>query len=153
MTLEQILEIFRNTSMSHVDIQSFDYGEDFLMNKTDEVNYPTTFLEIPYDLNYGQPNERWKELRFSFLVLIASEPDDVKGDHINISNAEQIGEAILTKIITDHPELAFQSINGFSVREFSDNRTAGIRYDIVVKIQKNYCVGIGQSFNYQFNLN
>lgn len=149
MTLEEVKDIFEQTSLRHVDIKSFGFGEDSDIGVANATEFPSTFLEIPYNINYN--DYRSKSIQFSFLVLLKGEQDDVKGDHYLISAAEQIGEAILTKVSTERKNLIFESINGLSVREFSDDSVAGFRYDFTIKLFRNYCNDLPSSYADQFN--
>lgn len=150
MTIEQVKDIFESTSLNHVDIKSFGFGEDSDIGVQNAKDFPNTFLEIPYNLNYDLSNYRFKTLQFAFLVLLKSKQDDVQGDHYLISASEQIAEAILTKIQTEHKELVFESVNGLSVREFSDDSVAGFRFDLTIRLNRSYCLDMPSSYSSQF---
>jgi hypothetical protein len=129
MTLEQLKDSIRTISLSHISISDFDYGEDALIGTTDKVK-PYIYLELPYQITYSA-NHQNKTIQFALLVLLPSINDDnVVTDHESISNAERIGDAIITKIQEDIKEFRLTGINGVSLREFSDDNLNGFRFDV-----------------------
>lgn len=133
MTLEEIKDGIKEISLSHRRIKDFDYGEDFTLATGKGSKYPLTFLEIPYSANYELSNNKFKTFSFALLVLMKPSLDDVIGDHKGISEAEIIGDSIITKLQADLPELKLDSVTGLSLREFSDDNVSGFRFDITAR--------------------
>lgn len=150
MTIDEVKNIFETTALNHVDIKSFGFGEDSEIGVQNATEFPNAFLEIPYNLSYDLSNYRYKTIQFAFLILLKSKSDDLTGDHYLISASEQIAEAILTKIMTENKHLVFETVNGLSVREFSDDSVAGFRFDLSIQIKKSYCLDIPSSYADQF---
>jgi hypothetical protein len=138
MTLQNVSDSLRDISIQHNTIVDFSSGEDFLVAIGDK-NYPMGFLELPYSITYDT-DPRFKSISFAYLVLMQSEQDDIEGDLIAISRAEAIGEAVLEKFRQDN-KTTFKvvSANAVSLREFSVDKTCGIRFELTIRVQRTYC--------------
>jgi hypothetical protein len=141
MTLEQIKDSIKRIALEHRQINDFDYGEDFLLATGKGNDYPMAFLEIPYNVTYDLSRNKYKTVQFALLVLFPPSNDAVKEDHTCISNAEQIGDAIITRMQDEFLLLGFliDSVNGLSLREFSDDSVSGFRFEISGKIMRSFC--------------
>jgi hypothetical protein len=74
------------------------------------------------------------------LVLLKGGQDDIVGDHMKISNAELIADAIIAKLqFSFNNDVVLRNINGISLREFSDNNLSGVRFDITATMKRAYC--------------
>lgn len=141
MTLELLKNRIRHISISHKQITDFDYGEDFLLATGKGRDYPLVFLEIPYNLSYEIPSNRFKSLQFALLVLMKPTNDAVDEDHVLISKSETIGDAIVTRFQKEAAQIGFiiDSVNGISLREFSDDNVQGFRFEITGRFFREYC--------------
>ena len=137
MTLQEILNTFKAVSLAHVDIKEFNYGEIFDIPNGGNNAYPFSFLEIPYLVTIDQ--RRSKTVQFALNIVLYTEPDDRVADHQAISDGEDIGEAILTRIQAENKELFFESITALSLREFSDDDLSGMRFEFTIRTGREYC--------------
>lgn len=150
MNLEQIKDKIQTISLSHKQIVDFDYGEDFLLATGKGSDYPLAFLEIPYSINYQLDNNRFKTFSFALLILMNPAVDDLQDDHSSISEAETIADSIITTIQTEFRTMGIllDTVNGISLREFSDDSVSGVRFDITIKVFRSYC---NNSYSDQFD--
>lgn len=140
MTLEDLKDKIKSISLAHKKINDFDYGEDYLLATGKGNDYPLAFLEMPYLINY-EPDNRFKTLQFSLLILMPPTNDDIINDHQNISDAEQIADAIITRFKNEAASIGFiiDTVDGTSLREFSDDNVSGFRLGITGKFFRAYC--------------
>ncbi len=144
ITLEVVKDIFKQVSLAHKDIQEFYVGDEFSVAVSPKTAYPIVFLEIPYNINYSE-DRKFKSYSFNLLVLLKIEQDDIVDSHRSISAAEDIGDAILSKIQNDYKQvnnkagLILSGINNaLSVDQFSNDYLAGVRYPITVTVTRDY---------------
>ena len=136
MTLQELKDTFKNVSLAHVDIKEFNFGETFDIPAGGDNEYPFAFLEIPYLETF---NRRTKNVDFALNILIKTDPDDRVEDHQAISDANSIGDAIISRIQTENKELFFTTITALSLREFSDDDVAGMRFEFVIQTGREFC--------------
>lgn len=142
MTLESIKDIFKTVSLQHRDIKEFYVGDSFSVAVSPKTKYPIVFLEIPYNINYDN-NRRVKTFQFALLVLLKIKQDDIVSSHKAISNAENIGDAILSKIQNDHKsEMIISNINGLSLDQFSDDYLSGVRFEMTITVNREYNIPV-----------
>jgi len=142
MTLEEIKNIFNTTSLSHKDIKEFYVGDSFSVAVSPKTKYPIVFLEIPYNIAYDN-NRRLKSYSFAMMVLFKVKQDDINDSHKAISAAEDIGDAILSKIQNDNKSsLIISGVNGLSLDQFSDDYLAGVRFELTVSITREYTLPV-----------
>ena len=137
MTIQQIKNEFERICLAHVDIKEFNYGEIFDIPDGGSNAYPFSFLEIPYLETI--PNKRSKTLSFALNILIKTAPDNRVEDHQAISDGNSIGEAIISRIDNENKDFHFTSITALSLREFSDDDLAGMRFEFIVRIIREFC--------------
>lgn len=140
MTLEQLKEYIKSVALSHKDVNDFKVGSDY--NKATGISneYPMVFYELPYFLNYNiSPNNQLDELQFAFNVLVKSSVDNVDEDHLAISKGKEIGDAIVTYIQEKATDFMIMSVTGLSVREYTDDSVAGMRYEWTIGLPREYC--------------
>lgn len=138
MTLQDIKNAFNQVSLQHKDIKEFYVGDSFSVAVSPKTQYPIVFMEIPYNISYAD-NRRLKSYQFALLVLLKVKQDDIEESHKAISAAEDIGDAILSKIQNDYKsEFIITGINALSVDQFSDDYLAGVRYQLTVSVNREY---------------
>lgn len=137
MTLNELKTIFQTVSLSHVNVKEFNFGESFEIPDDGANQYPFTFLELPYLTSYV--DRRSKTVSFSFIVVNQPAPDNRDDDHQCISDCNTIGEAIITKIQNENKDIFFVSIAGVSLREFTNDNLAGMRFEFVVRMGTEFC--------------
>lgn len=142
MTLDQIKNVFNTISLQHVDIKEFYIGDSFSVAVSPKTKYPIVFLEIPYSINYSD-NRRTKNYQFALLVLFKVKQDDIEQSHKAISAAEDIGDAIISKIQNDYKQdFLITGVNGLSVDQFSDDYLAGVRFELTVTVNREYSIPV-----------
>lgn len=138
MTLNDIKNAFNQVSLQHVDIKEFYVGDSFSVAVSPQTKYPIVFLEIPYNISYDD-NRRLKSYSFALLVLLKVQQDNINASHTAISNAEDIGDAILSKIQNDYKQqFIISGINALSLDQFSDDYLAGVRYELTATVNREY---------------
>lgn len=151
MTLQEFLDIVRKTSLEHKDVsddKGFSYGESFDLMLSGRDNYPHVFLELPYSITY-EDGDQFKTVDFALNVFLYTNPDSIEDDHIGISKAEQIGDAILAKLQAEYKtSFRLSGITALSLREFTDDDLAGMRFEATARFYRAYC---DNNYEDQFN--
>lgn len=138
MTLNDIKNAFNQVSLQHIDIKEFYVGDSFNVAVSPKTKYPIVFLEIPYNIAYND-NRRLKSYSFALLVLLKVKQDSIEESHNAISAAEDIGDAILSKIQNDYKsQFIISGINALSLDQFSDDYLAGVRFELTVSVNRDY---------------
>lgn len=138
MTLEQIKDAINSVSLSHKSIKEFYVGNRFDVGTYPSAKYPVAFLEIPYNIAYSD-DRKFKTYNFAFLVLLRKDVEDIVDSHKAISKAENIGDAILSKLQNDYAQqFRINGINALSLDNFSDDDVAGVRYQLTITVIRNY---------------
>lgn len=140
MTLQELTDYWQTLCLSHKDVKQFLIGSWYdAANNTDD-KYPLCFYELPYTINY---NPVWQKpidtLQFSLSVFLSSKIDSIKDDNEAISYSKSIGDAIITKAQNEATGFKIQSVNAVSVREYTDDNVAGLRYDITILLPRDIC--------------
>ncbi len=142
MTLEQIKNVFNTISLQHIDIKEFYVGDSFSVAVSPKTKYPIVFMEIPYNISYSD-NRRLKTYAFALLVLFKVKQDSIEDSHKAISAAEDIGDAIISKIQNDYKsQFLISGINGLSLDQFSDDYLAGVRFELTVTVNREYSIPV-----------
>lgn len=141
MTLEELKDNVQRICLKHKTIVNFEYGEDFLLATGKGSDYPMAFLEIPYNISYDLITNKFKDYSFSLCILMQVTNDDIVTDHTLISEAETIGDAIVTRITKELKPLGFliEQVNGISLRNFSDDNVQGMRFELTGKVGRSFC--------------
>jgi len=140
MTLDSFLEYFKKISTSHREVKDFYVGSDY--NQAEQVThkYPMIFYELPYFINYSlNPSRLVDEVQFSFNVFVSSNWDNINDDHKAISMAKEIGDGIITYINEKSNKFIFTRVDATSVREFTDDSVAGMRYETTLQLPREIC--------------
>ena len=152
MTLELLKEFWKDIALKHKDVKQFQVGSWYdtaTQQKQPSDLYPLVFWEMPYSINY---NANWSKtadnVTCSMSVFLYTKMDDIDDTHQAISYAKSIGDAIITKAKLEATDFTIESVNAVSVREFSDDYVAGLRYDIVIFLKRDICDSeISEYFN------
>ncbi len=141
MTLNRVRDIFQTVSIAEVDIKEFQYGDKYEVAISPVTQYPIVFLETPYNIVYNN-NRKTKSYQFAVLVLLKTEEGSVEIDHDASSIAEDIGDAIFSKIQNEYSgELVIENLRGLSLGEgFSRDYLGGIRFELTVTVNRNYSI-------------
>lgn len=138
VTVQRIVDIFNKVSLAHIDIKEFYHGTTFDYAGNTNTKYPIVFLETPFNINYND-NRKFKTFNFAFSVLLKTKVDDVNNAMTAISVAEDINDAIISKIQNDYKsELLISGVQALSLENFSDDNLGGVRSSITVTVTREY---------------
>jgi len=138
-TLETLKDYWQNLSLSHKDVQQFKIGNYYDSANSGNDKYPLVFWEMPYSIsmNLDKPIDT---IQVSFNVFLSTKQDDVQDAHQAISLAKAIGDAILLRAHEDsNSGFTLNSANSISVREYTDDYVAGMRYDLALTVMRDMC--------------
>ena len=140
MTLYELKEYVKAICLAHEDIKDFYIGSSY--NEAQDINltYPLVFYELPYFIGYNlSPRSQVDVVQFAFNVFVESNSDKIQEDHDAISRAKEIGDEIVTYILTNQSYFVVSSITAISVREFGDDSVAGMRFEWTVQLPRTTC--------------
>lgn len=147
-TLETLKDYWRDLCLKHKDVQQFMVGNYYDSANSGNDKYPLCFWEMPYvvDMDLNKPVDR---IQISFNVFLLTKQDDIADAHEAISLAKAIGDAIILKAKKDSSSgFIINNANGISVREYTDDYVAGIRWDLTLTVQREMCdYNIDEYFN------
>lgn len=139
MNLEELKEVFKEASLGHELINSFQVGNNYNIAENNALDhYPVAFYELPYSIN-SNLEKGVDEVQFAFNIFLLSKPDNINEDHMAISKAKVIGDTILDYIMDNNTDFYISAINSVSVREFSDDNVSGMRYDLTIMMKNLVC--------------
>ena len=121
-------------------IKDFQTGNNY--NEAEQINnvYPMVFYELPYYLQYNlNPYKQVDNVQFAFNVFYKTGIDNIETDHDSVSAAKQIGDAIVSYIIANATDFIIINVTAVSVREFTDDSVAGMRYEWQIQLPRDYC--------------
>jgi hypothetical protein len=140
MTLSELKDYIEKVCLSHKDINEFYTGSDYNAAEGLTHNYPIIFYELPYFTTYNlDPNRQIDNVQFAYNVFVKSNWDKIKEDHDAISRAKEIGDAIITYINDQSDNFKIQSADATSVREFTDDSVAGMRFELNILLPRTFC--------------
>jgi hypothetical protein len=138
VTVERIVDIFRNVSLAHNDIKEFYYGSSYDVAISLKTQYPIVFLETPFNIAYDN-NRKFKTFTFAISVLLKTKQDSVVENIKAISIGEDINDAIISKIQNDFKsEILISNVNALSLENFSDDHLGGVRTQLTVTVIRDY---------------
>jgi len=141
MTLEELKDFWKDTiCLPNKKVMDFQVGSWYDAGVNHKQPYPLVWWEMPYSIAYNPDfPKRLDTVVCSLSVLIDTKPDSIPDSHYGASQAKEIGDAIITKARLEATEFIIQSVNAVSVREYSDDEVAGIRYDVTIQMQREVC--------------
>lgn len=143
MTIDELKDYFKTICLAHRDIKGFQIGNDYNQAQTISTDYPIVFYELPYSIQYRGTNTNLNldTVGVAFNVFVESNRDNVEGDHTAISKAKEIGDAIITYIENEQDPQNFLigSASALSVREFTDDSVAGMRFELTILLPRTFC--------------
>jgi len=132
MTLLELTDFWKDISLKHKDIKDFIVGSNYDA-ATGSDNYPQVFWELPYSITYPSLDKPKYQVQVSLSVYLATKVDSIIDDNYAISLAKEIGDAIIMYGKAKAGLLFMvDAVNAISVREYSDDNCAGMRYDITI---------------------
>jgi len=139
MTLLQLTTYWQTICLKHKDVLEFQVGSWYDAAANTGNKYPLCFWELPYSIQYPDITKPKDTVQISFSVFLSSKPDSIADDNQAISMAKSIGDAIIMKARLDTNEMIINAVNAVSVREYTDDNVAGIRYDLTLTILNDIC--------------
>lgn len=141
MTLENLKDYWQSVCLKHIDVKQFKIGNYYDSANSGNDKYPLCFWEMPYsiDMNLNKPLDT---VQVAFNVFLSTKQDDVVDAHQAISLAKEIGEAILLYVSNDNEitsSFTLDAVNGISVREYTDDYVAGMRWDLTMTVKRDIC--------------
>lgn len=148
MTINELKNYIESVCLAHVDIKEFVIGSDYNQAENTVIKYPSVFYELPYLLQYNiSPHRQIDNVQFAFNVFVESNTDKIDNDHDAISRAKEIGDAIVT-YIQENADFKINRVTAVSVREYTDDSVAGMRYEWIISLPRTYCSNnINELFN------
>ena len=149
MQLQELKDKIENICLKHKAIQSFAFGKEFdvMGNKVHE--YPLAFLEIPYNLVYYPEQQQFKGIQFALMFLFSQKQDDLQDQHIGISNADQIADAIIARMQNEfYGSIVFTTINSISLSEYTAEDLSGVRVEFIARMKRETNSNINCYENY-----
>ena len=137
MVLQELKDKIEYICLQHKAIKSFNYGREFgvMGNKTHE--YPQAYLEMPYALTYYPEQQQFKGIQFAIMFLFDQKQDSVPEQHIGISNADQVADAIVARMQNDlYGTVAFVSITSISLQEYTASDLSGVRVEFIARMKR-----------------
>ncbi len=140
MTITELKNYIESVCLAHKEIKQFVLGGSYNKAEDTAILYPSIFYELPYFLQYNvNPSKQVDNIQFAFNVFVESNTDKIQNDHDAISRAKEIGDAIVSYIMANANDFRVNNITAISVREYTDDSLAGMRYEWVVALQRTYC--------------
>jgi len=147
MSIDEVIKMIKDVSMSHINVNSFSTGENFEFAVGGREVYSTVHLQQPFLISANGANK--KNIRCQILVLDKTDVAEVGEDEM-LAKCENIFLDIIYKINEDYEELGTLTNDWTltTVTEYSDNLDCGIIADInfTCLIQTNRC-----DVNYSFD--
>lgn len=140
MTLLELREYIKSVSLAHISVKSFKTGSQYNADDSPSDTFPMVFYELPYLITYSiTPSSRVDNVQFAFNIFVESNWDNIEDDHDAISRAKEIGDAIVTYIQENSTEFKINNVTAVSVREYTDNSVAGMRYEWDILLIRDVC--------------
>lgn len=140
MTLTELRNYIESVCLAHKEIKQFVIGSDYNQAEDTAIKYPSIFYELPYFLQYNvNPSKQVDNVQFAFNVFVESNTDKINNDHDAISKGKEIGDAIISYIIANANDFRVNSITAISVREFTDDSVAGMRFEWQISLPRTFC--------------
>ena len=99
--------------------------------------YPMAFLELPYALTYYPEQQQYKGINFALMFLFSPKQDSVPEQHVGISNADQIADAIIARLQNElYGTVLFTNIVSVSLSEYTAEDLSGVRVEFVGRMQR-----------------
>jgi len=140
MTLTELRNYIESVCLAHKEIKQFVIGSDYNQAEDTAIPYPSIFYEMPYYLQYNiTPAQQVDSVQFAFNVFVESNTDKIENDHDAISKSKEIGDAIVSYIMANADDFRVINVSAISVREYTDDSVAGMRYEWQIALPRTYC--------------
>ena len=140
MTLDALRKYIESVCTAHKSVKDFQTGNNY--NEAEQINnvYPQIFYELPYYIQYNlNPYRQVDNVQFAFNVFYKTGIDNIETDHDSISAAKEIGDAIVSYILNNTNDFIVVNVTAVSVREYTDDSVAGMRYEWQIQLPRTYC--------------
>ena len=140
MTITELKNYVESVCLAHKQIKQFVIGSDYNQAEDTAISYPSIFYELPYFLQYNvNPASQVDNVQFAFNVFVESNTDKIQNDHDAISRAKEIGDAIVSYIMANADYFRVTNVVAISVREYTDDSIAGMRFEWTIALPRTYC--------------
>jgi len=140
MTLTELRNYIESVCLAHKQIKQFVIGSDYNQAENTVIKYPSIFYEMPYFIQYNvNPSKQVDNVQFAFNVFVESNTDKIENDHDAISRSKEIGDAIVSYIMANADDFRVINVTAISVREYTDDSVAGMRYEWTIALPRAYC--------------
>ena len=154
-TLETLKDYWQQLALSYeyndVKVLTFKIGNYYDAANSGHDKYPLVFWEMPYSINMNL-NKPLDTVQVSLSVFLSTKQDNEIDAHQVISKAKEIGDAIILRASAENKVtttgFSVDAANSLSVREYSDDYVAGVRYDLTLTVVRDLCdVNLDDYFN------
>jgi hypothetical protein len=141
MLLSELINAFKTVALKHKDIESFDMGDDYLIEGNVVHQYPKFFLETPFQIIYPQDRRlQYYTVSFAFLVLMNKLEDNIDDQIQGVSDSALITEQILAKIRLDYAtDIQILTAVSLTYNDMTNEGLSTTRTDITCNILLNQC--------------
>lgn len=140
MTISELKNYIESVCLAHKEIKQFLIGDSYNLAEDTNILYPSVFYELPYFLNYNvNPSSQVDNIQFAFNIFVESNTDKIENDHDAISRSKEIGDAIVSYIMANADDFRVIGVTAVSVREYTDDSIAGMRYEWTIALPRTYC--------------
>lgn len=140
MLISDVIQAFKTTALSHKDIESFDMGDQYLIEGNLEHEYPKFFLETPFQILWNTDDKTpYYGLSFAFYVLMNKKEDDTEDQIQGVSDSALITEQILTMIDYTYGDMSIVSVSSLTYNDTTNEGLSTTRTDISLNILRNVC--------------
>lgn len=137
MVLQELKDSIEYICLQHNAINNFAYGKEFDIMGNKSHQYPLAFLELPYALTYYPQQQQFKGITFALMFLFSPKQDSIPEQHVGISNADQIADAIIARMQHDFTgKVLFTNIVSISLSEYTAEDLSGVRVEFVARMQR-----------------
>lgn len=136
MTINEVVQHIKEVSLKHKQVIAFQAGMRYNMATGKGESYPLIWLETPVLIDY--PNQRNKTYTMAINVLMLAMPDNYKDVVNKQSQTEEIMDDILQALQYIYKgNLGYESIDGLTMENFSDDLAVGCRADFTIITNRN----------------
>ena len=140
MLISDVINTLKDIALSHKDIESFDMGDQYLIEGNIEHQYPKFFLETPFNIVWATGDvPAYFVMSFAFYVLMNKKEDDTEDQIQGVSDSALITEQILTKINHEVSDFSIELANSLTYNDTTNEGLSTTRTDLTLRVLRNVC--------------
>jgi hypothetical protein len=140
MLISDVINTLKDIALSHKDIESFDMGDQYLIEGNLEHQYPKFFLETPFNIAWATGDfPAYFVMSFAFYVLMNKLEDNVEDQIQGVSDSALITEQILTKINHEVSDFSIELANSLTYNDTTNEGLSTTRTDLTLRVLRNVC--------------